>query len=112
MQVDVHTEAGATVVEPSGDIDGKTAPDFQAQILALIQPHAQLVLNLARVPFMSSAGLRSMLLVYREAKAKDARVVLTDVNEDIRNSMAATGFLSFFTVRDHVQDALHAVAER
>jgi anti-sigma B factor antagonist len=108
MQVDVRTEGGATIVEPVGDIDGKTAPDFQEKILGLVQPHAHLLLNLARVPFMSSAGLRSMLLVYREAKAKDARVVLAEVNKDIRNSMSATGFLSFFTVRDTLRDGIQA----
>jgi anti-sigma B factor antagonist len=110
MQVDVRTEGGTAVVEPVGDIDGKTAPDFQLKVLGLVQPHAQIVLNLARVPFMSSAGLRSMLLIYREAKAKDARVVLTEVNKDIRSSMSATGFLAFFSVRASVQDGMTAVA--
>ena len=110
MQVDVRNDAGTSVVEPVGDIDGKTAPDFQTKVLGIVQPNAHIVLNLARVPFMSSAGLRSMLLIYREAKAKDARVVLAEVNKDIRNSMSATGFLSFFTLRDSVQDGMQAVA--
>jgi len=110
MQVDVRTDSGTTIVEPVGDIDGKSAPDFQEKMLGLVQPRAHLVLNLARVPFMSSAGLRSMLLIYREAKAKDARIVLAEINKDIRNSMSATGFLSFFTVRDSLQDSMQAVA--
>ena len=55
---------------------------------------------------MSSAGLRSMLLIYREAKSRGAKVVLAEVNKDIRGSMSATGFLSFFVVRDSVQDAM------
>ena len=110
MQVDVRTDGDTTIVEPVGDIDGKTAPDFQEKLLGLMQPHAHLVLNFARVPFMSSAGLRSMLLLYREAKAKEAQVVLAQVNKDIRNSMSATGFLSFFTVRDTVQAGLQAAA--
>jgi anti-sigma B factor antagonist len=105
MQVDVRDDGGIVLIEPAGDIDGKTAPDFQEQMLAQVQPGARIVLSLARVPFMSSAGLRAMLLIYREAKAKDARLVLAEVNKDIRNSMSATGFLSFFVVRDSVQDA-------
>lgn len=109
MQVDVRDDGGIVLIEPAGDIDGKTAPDFQDQVLARVQPGARIVLSLARVPFMSSAGLRSMLLIYREAKAKDARLVLAEVNKDIRNSMSATGFLSFFVVRDSVQDATREV---
>lgn len=109
MQVDVRDDGGIVLIEPMGDIDGKTAPDFQEQLLARVRPGARIVLSLARVPFMSSAGLRSMLLIYREAKAKDARLVLAEVNKDIRNSMSATGFLSFFVVRDSVQDATREV---
>jgi anti-sigma B factor antagonist len=109
MQVDVRRDGAIAIVEPVGDIDGKSAPDFQTQVLGLVQPQARIVLNLAGVPFMSSAGLRSMLLLYREAKSKDARVVLTAVNKDIRNSMSATGFLSFFVVCDSVQDGMQAV---
>jgi hypothetical protein len=33
-------------------------------------------------------------------------VVLTGVNNDIRASMSATGFLAFFVVVDGVQDAI------
>lgn len=106
MQVDVRDDAGIVLIEPTGDIDGKTAPDFQDQVLVRVQPGARIVLNLARVPFMSSAGLRSMLLIYREAKSRGAKVVLAQVNKDIRGSMSATGFLSFFVVCDSVQDGM------
>jgi anti-sigma B factor antagonist len=109
MQIDVRTEGATVLVEPVGDIDAKTAPEFQERVLGLVRPNARIVLSLARVPFMSSAGLRSMLLLYREARARDARVVLTDLNKDIRNSMSATGFLSFFDVRDSLRDGMLAV---
>ncbi len=109
MQVDVRNDGGIVVIEPVGDIDGKTASEFQDKVLGLVQPQARIVLSLERVDFMSSAGLRSMLLIYREAKSKDAQVVLAQVNKNIRNSMSATGFLSFFVVRDSVQDGIQAV---
>jgi anti-sigma B factor antagonist len=103
MQVDVRDDRGIVFVEPVGDIDGKTAPEFQETVLGLVQPSARIVLNLKRVAFMSSAGLRAMLLVYREAKSKAAKVVLAEVNNDIRGSMSATGFLAFFVLCDSVQ---------
>jgi anti-sigma B factor antagonist len=75
-------------------------------VLTLLTPKARTVLNLTQVDFMSSAGLRSMLLIYQQAKSKDAKVVLTGINNDIRKSMSATGFLAFFVVADTVQDAI------
>jgi anti-sigma B factor antagonist len=104
MQVDVRDDRGVVFIEPAGDIDGKTASEFENKVLGLVQPGARIVVNFERVAFVSSAGLRSLLLIYREAKSKAAKVVLTKVNNDIRGSMSATGFLTFFVVRDSVQD--------
>lgn len=110
MEVTMRDECGVLLVEPVGDIDGKTAPDFQAQVISWIQPGRRMVINLAQVGFMSSAGLRAMLLVYREAKTQSAKLALAGINKDIRNSMAATGFLAFFVARDSVAEAIEAVA--
>lgn len=106
MQIDVSEDSGVVFIEPVGSIDGKTAPEFHDTVLALLQPNARTVLNMTKVDFMSSAGLRSMLLIYQQAKAKDSRVVLTGVNNDIRKSMSATGFLAYFVVAETVQDAI------
>jgi anti-sigma B factor antagonist len=106
MQVDIRNDGGIVFIEPVGDIDGKTAPELHDTVRKLVLPQARIVLNMERVAFMSSAGLRTMLLIYREAKSKGAKVVLTGVNNDIRGSMSATGFLAFFVVVDGVQDAI------
>lgn len=106
MQINVREDGGVVFIEPAGDIDGKTAPELLDAVTNLARPKARIVLNMGQVAFMSSAGLRSMLLIYQQAKSKDAKVVLTGVNSDIRKSMSATGFLAFFVVADTVQDAI------
>jgi anti-sigma B factor antagonist len=106
MQVDIRDDGSIVFIEPVGDIDGKTAPEVHDKVFKLLLPQARIVLNLERVAFMSSAGLREMLLIYREAKAKDAKVVLAGVNDDIRSSMSATGFVAFFVLGDSVEDAI------
>ena len=40
MQVDVCDDGGIVFIEPVGDIDGKTAPEFQDRVLGLVQPMA------------------------------------------------------------------------
>ena len=109
MQIDIREDGGVALVEPVGDIDGKTAPEFLDAVLNLVKPKSRAVLNMGGVAFMSSAGLRSMLLIYQQAKSKDAKVVLAGVNSNILKSMSATGFLTFFAVADTVQDAMARV---
>jgi anti-sigma B factor antagonist len=111
MQVDIREDGGIVFAEPVGDIDSKTAPEFHEAVLNLVKPKARVVLNMQRVAFMSSAGLRSMLLIYRKAKSMDAKVVLAVVSHDIRMSMSATGFLAYFVVSDSVQDAIARCAD-
>ena len=106
MQVDIRDDGGIVFIEPEGQIDGKTAPEFHDTVLSRVQPKARIVLNMERVAFMSSEGLQSMMLIYREAKSKDAKVVLAGVNEDILGSMSCTGLLAFFVVGDSLQDAI------
>jgi anti-sigma B factor antagonist len=98
MDVQVKTlEDGVTLIEPHGDIDGSTAPLLQEKILAAAQPNSRLLLDMSGVDFMSSAGLRVMLLLYRQISGNNGRVILAGLNESIEDAMSATGFLKFFS---------------
>ena len=109
MEITDRREGPVLVLAVAGDIDGKTAPAFQEQVLARIAPGERILLDLAQVGFMSSAGLRVMLLTYREAGAKQARVVLAGLSDGVRSSMSATGFIKFFAVTATVAEALAAL---
>ncbi len=100
---------GVSVVGIRGDIDGSTAPAAQARMLPLIQPGCKLVLNMAEVDHMSSAGLRLLLLLYRQVHARGGRVALACLPPDIRDTMSLTGFLDFFATCDTVEAAVAEV---
>ena len=106
MEINVNTIDQVTVVEIVGDIDGKTAPQVQEQILPLIQPDGKILLDMSQVDYMSSAGLRLLLGTHRQATSNKAIVMLAGVNEEIQDTMSATGFLRFFTIHDTVTAAL------
>ncbi len=106
MNVTVRAAGLVTVLEVSGEIDGQCAPAFVDQVLARLAPEGRLLLDMAGVTFLSSAGLRALLLAHREASDRRARLVLAGVSEDLRTTMSATGFLKFFTIRETVEDAV------
>ena len=109
IQVDVSNQDETTVVAVTGAVDGGSAPGLQTQLLPLLQPGGALVLNLGGVNDMSSAGLRVLLLLYRQAMTGKGRVVLAGLAESIKDTMTITGFLKFFTVADNVEQALVAL---
>jgi anti-sigma B factor antagonist len=110
VQVKTRTVDGASVIQLAGTIDGSSAPAAQAAIVPLLQPGCRLVLDLSGVDFMSSAGLRLMLLIFRQVSGAGGKVAMIGLSEDIRDTMSLTGFLDFFTTADSEDDALLAVA--
>jgi len=103
MEIAVRMTELATVVDIAFDIDAKTAPGLQEQILPLIAAGRPLILDMSRVAYMSSAGLRVLLTTYRQATSSNALLVLSGLSEDLRDIMSATGFLEFFVITDTLE---------
>ncbi len=105
----VNTLQQVTVIEMTGDVDANTAPLVQDQVLQLAQPQAKLLLDMTKVPYMSSAGLRMLLSLYRQVVSKNGEIVLVGLVEEIKDTMSITGFLDFFTIRDTLESGLEAL---
>jgi len=94
------------VVKLAGDLDGSTAPNVQAEVMLLAIPNVKMILDMSEVSFMSSAGLRMLLVLYRTIISKNGKVILVGLSEDIRDTMSMTGFLDFFTYLQTLDDGL------
>lgn len=108
-EVSVNQLPQVTLVEMQGDVDANTASLVQEQVLPLAQPQAKLLLDMTKVPYMSSAGLRMLLSLYRQVTAKNGQLVLVGLAEEIEDTMSITGFLDFFTTRDTLDAGLEAL---
>jgi anti-sigma B factor antagonist len=103
MEISLKSDAEVTIVELAGDIDANTAPSIQDRVLPLAQPNSKILLDMQQVPYMSSAGLRMLLSLYRQTTAKEGKLVLVGLSEDIRDTMSITGFLDFFITRETLE---------
>ena len=110
MNVTVRQENGIDIVELEGILDGKTAPEVREQLRPVLAAAARLIVDMSKVGYLSSAGLRLLLLTYREVTAHKGKVVLLGVSKDIQTVMQHTGFLAFFTLADSAAQAAAAVA--
>jgi anti-sigma B factor antagonist len=110
MNVQMRQEDGIDIVELQGSLDGKTAPDVREQLRPVLARAQRLILDMSRVDYLSSAGLRLLLLAYREITAAHGKVVLFGVSPEIQTVMSHTGFLSFFTLANSREQAAQAIA--
>src|SRR5438105_15704308 len=110
MTVTIATDGAIKVAAVTGELDASTAPAVQQQLQPLALPGARVVLDMAAVPYMSSAGLRLLLSIYRQITAAGGTIALASVADEIQDTMAVTGFLKFFTVHENVTAAVASLA--
>ncbi len=109
MEINIKEIDVVTVVILAGEIDAKTAPKIQQQVLPLTEPGNKILIDLSNVPYMSSAGLRMLLSLYRQTTAKNVKLALVGLSEEIEDTMSVTGFLDFFTTYKTFESGLTAL---
>jgi anti-sigma B factor antagonist len=109
MEITSRVVGQVTVVEIAGAIDTKTVRQAEEQLLPLVQPGIKLLLDLRRVTYMSSSGLRMVLSLYRQVSSNDGSIALADLSAESKDTMSVTGFLRYFTIYDTVDEGLAAL---
>lgn len=109
MNVELAVMDGVTVATLFGELDSRTAPLVEERLLALPEPGGKALLDMGGVSYISSAGLRALLMLYRQMAANDGRVALAALTENIKDVMTVTGFLEFFDDYDTLEEGLAAL---
>lgn len=111
MNIEISQDGSITCVALIGEIDSRTAPQVEERLLPLAVPGCKIILEMSRVSYLSSAGLRILLLLYRRISNHDGKIVLSGLAEMLRDTMAITGFLDFFEDYATMADAVNALTK-
>jgi anti-anti-sigma factor len=88
------------VLHVVGSVDSNTAPELQTALLRATEgPTGGVELDLAEVPYMSSAGLRVLLLAAKALQKRGERLRLVNVQPHIYNVLNLAGFTSFIDIK-------------
>src|SRR2546421_12261412 len=109
MDISKRTIDSVTVCSLAGSLDSRSAPTVQESILPSLPEDGRVLLDLSGVTFVSSAGLRTMLLIYRQAQWVDTTVALVGLSDQLREVVAATGVLGFFVGSDSLHGGLNGL---
>ncbi len=106
ITINQRTQEGILVAEIIGDIDRSTAQEIEARLLPQIQAGTRLILDMRGVNYMSSAGLRMLLIMYRELKEHQGEIALSGLSDRLQDIMAVTGFLKHFAICQSVEQGV------
>lgn len=100
MKLEIEMIQNVTVIKLTGRLNSSMMEEVQAQVLPLALPDCRILLDMRELLYMSSAGLRILLLLSRQTASNDGTMVLVGLNDGLREVMSITGFLDYFAVYD------------
>jgi anti-anti-sigma factor len=105
--------AGTSLVTPKGRIDATTSPQLERALLGAIEAAQRFVLvDLSQVTYISSSGLRVLLIAAKELHQRDGNLILCCLQPSVNRVMQMTGFAEIFPLygtRDAALQALEAL---
>lgn len=97
MNILIKKEEKNLTVELEGRLDTTTAPQLEAELKQNIGDSVLLVLDFAKLQYISSAGLR-VLLAAQKVMNKQGQMVVKNVNDTIMEVFEITGFADILTI--------------
>lgn len=112
MSYDQIVLDGALVVAPrEGRIDLENADGFTAELLAALPKASKaLIVDFSSVEYISSAGLRSLMIALKAAKSQDAALAVAALKPLTREIFGISRFDLVFSLFDSVREAIEALA--
>lgn len=86
------------IIEVEGRVDTNTSPQLQEMILKAFQKMNHLKLDFQECEYVSSAGLRALLIGQKTANSKKGSMKLIHVPDVLMDVLEVTGFIKILTV--------------
>jgi stage II sporulation protein AA (anti-sigma F factor antagonist) len=94
-----------------GRVDSLTSSELETALLAMIARGARsIVLDFARVDYISSAGLRVLLIGAKKMRECQGSISLAALQTGVKDVLAVTGFLNLFRVFRSKESAILELA--
>ena len=101
MTITETREENKIILAVEGRVDTNTSPQLQDSILKAFQKTNDLEVDFEELDYISSAGLRALLLGHKTALSKGGSMTITNVNEDVMEIFEDTGFSDIFNLESN-----------
>ena len=100
MDVNITKHENVTTVAFAGRLDTPAAQKVTETLAPVMEAaDGTVVLDCMEMTYISSSGLRIFLALRKAAAAQGGKIIVKDINDDIRQVFMMTGFLSLFDIQ-------------
>ncbi|MCZ0943701.1 MAG: STAS domain-containing protein [Gammaproteobacteria bacterium] len=112
MEITLRLSEGVALVSVVGRVDSAVARDWELGLVtAVSEGGGRIVLDCGELSYMSSAGLRGLLVASKKADAEGGQVAVCRVSDRILEILEVSGFVRFLKVFDTVEEACSALGD-
>ena len=98
LDIQKTKEGENLLISVSGRLDTTTSPELETIIKEEMADTSSLTIDMENLEYISSAGLRVLLLAQKAMNEKDGKMVVKKPNDVSREIFEMTGFMDFLTV--------------
>lgn len=110
MEIDQETAGETVVMTPKRRVDSMTAKVFEERLMQAVNGSGgSIVVDFRELEYISSAGLRVVLMAAKTCKAKARKFLLCGMSPNILDVFKVSGFLKILTVVDDRNAALASI---
>ena len=107
MEIPTEHVDGTLILKPAGRIDGQNAVDFQTAIESIVSDSEKaVILELADLVYISSAGLRVILLLAKTLKSRNTQFAMCSISGSVKDVFDISGFGKIISTHDSREKAL------
>ena len=99
MIITETTENGNVILALDGRLDTNTALQLEDALKPVFDKTKEIILDFGKLTFISSAGLRVLLLAMKTAKEKSTSLTITNVSADVMEIFEVTGFAKILNIK-------------
>ena len=98
MTISKANENGILTITVEGRLGTSTAPLFQDALIPEFDEIKEIILDFSKLTYISSAGLRVLIIGHKKAKSKNAAMSITNVSQEVMEIFNMTGFSEVLTI--------------
>ena len=110
MEISEKQEGKFSIMMPVGRLDNETSPEFQARLLSAVASGGAVVVDLSGVEYISSAGLRALMMASKKSKATNGRLAVASLTPMVKEIFDISRFSLVVQVFDSVKAATSALS--
>lgn len=100
MKIEITTNGNQLIASFAGRLDTAAAVQTAEDVKPLMEAEGkEIILDCTALEYISSSGLRIFLGIRKEAAAHGSKVIVCNMNADIRQVFMMTGFISLFEIQ-------------